>query len=392
MINFEQIEEGLATLANTQGDTTKAPDVAPEFEDILDRYEISEGLTEKAEIKPDQKVSELVPLVRYVDGVGGRSADFLCCGTLSLITGQKGCRKSTFMRALCKVLLNGRLTGSASPDTLTALKSGLKIALIDTEQHESRVKRTYDYLQRDYNGKAPLRDVLRVYCGRGLGAEGLCNLSKSVCHTFKPDVLIIDVAAHLIDDVNDQKTAKQLVDYLNRLMSVYGCAIVGVIHQNQSRDTTENDRPTGAVGTKLLQAAEITLSVVRVSVGDSIIIHGKKADGFDNPNALQTGITENCCSYVHFMEYRERYPQLPDFLIKNRQNEFGGWDVDLLPVDIDARTIATGEKAGNGKAVTKKFTYYYATPAADVTATAERIKADEQAREYARQNQTISGL
>ncbi len=280
-------------------------------------------LLQRAKITPGRKIEPLRPLLRYIDGASGRAADFLCRGTLTMITGQKGCRKSTLVRALCAVLLNGKLQGSESPETITARAAGLKIAVIDTEQHESRVQNSSNWLQSIYRQPQPFEERCEYYSGRGLNTDSLRDLCITICEHSRPDVLFLDVISHFVDDINDQKAAKFMVDFVNQICERYGVAVVGIIHQNPNKEATAADKMAGALGTKLLQAAEAVLHVARAQEGL------QEVDADKNPRGFLYGRA----SVVTFAEYRERWPDITTILLRN-ENERGAYELSMQPVEI----------------------------------------------------------
>ena len=291
-------------------------------------------LLQRAELQADETTEPLRPLLRYIDGrsketdtgTDYRAADFLCRGTLTMITGQKGSRKSTLVRALCFILLNGKLRGGiqgASPETLTALRPGLKIAVIDTEQHESRVQNSSNWLQSIYRQPQPFEERCEYYSGRGLNTDSLRDLCITICEHSRPDVLFLDVISHFVDDINDQKAAKFMVDFVNQICERYGVAVVGIIHQNPNKEATAADKMAGALGTKLLQAAEAVLHVARAQEGL------QEVDADKNPRGFLYGRA----SVVTFAEYRERWPDITTILLRN-ENERGAYELSMQPVEI----------------------------------------------------------
>ena len=316
-------------------------------------------LLQAAKITPGRHIEPLRPLLRYIDGQSGRAADLLCRGTLTMITGQKGCRKSTLVRALCAVLLNGKLQGSESPDTLTARAGGLRLAVIDTEQHESRVQNSYNWLQTIYRQPQPFATRCDYYSGRGMDADTLHDLCVTICEQTRPDVIFLDVISHFVDDINDQKAAKYMVDFLNQICERYGVAIVGIIHQNPSPQATAADKMAGALGTKLLQAAECVLHVARVPEGL------QKVDANGNTEGFLFGRG----SVITFAEYRERWPDIMQILLQN-ENERGAYELSLQPVTIK------NEQPQPGK---PKILRAFIQPARMVTEIAQRIASAEAA-------------
>lgn len=259
-------------------------------------------------ITPESNPAPLIPLAFFCDGESrdheghARLCNLFYRGTLTMIKGQSGSRKSTLIRALLSVFLNG----DSGNKTLTTNGTPLKIALIDTEQHPNRVSKFIRYI---YQTAPSARDCLKAWACRGLAPEDMQGLIKTIATSteWSPDVVIIDVITHLVDDVNDQKDSKQVIDFLNAVMNTTNAAIIGVIHQNPSSQTYGEGKATGAIGTKALQAAEMELQVERLGAGSFV----------------DTETDRNAASLVTFTKYRDRQPDLPTFLLWNDQSREG---------------------------------------------------------------------
>lgn len=293
----------------------------------------------------------LKPLLRYCDGahINGTHyfSNFLFRGTLSLIVGQKGCRKSTLSRALVQILVNGQLPGK-TPYTITPIEDKLKVAVIDTEQHPARVKRHFvSWLYDHAANKDDFKARCRYFTARGKSTDELLDLLYTICEVERPDVIVLDVISHFIDDINDQKNAKILVDILNEIMKRYGVAIVGVMHQNPSTTATAADKPAGAIGTKLLQAAEVVLHVARAAKNtmDYTTLGEIPGKAEERKAAKGNGTARNLggdLSLVTFQEYRERYPGRPRFGIVN-DNSQGENELFLLPIEAYHKNPGKGD-------------------------------------------------
>lgn len=150
---------------------TKDPDVLVSeneqkdyFAQYLD-YAVSSSILEKTRVSLTQEPEPLIYLLRYVDGRCGRAVDFLHRGGIIMINGQKGCRKSTFARALLAIMLNGKLEDC--PPTITARLPHLKVAVIDTEQFAPRIYKHAKWLQKNYKGAVPFDERISFYSVRG---------------------------------------------------------------------------------------------------------------------------------------------------------------------------------------------------------------------------------
>lgn len=329
-----------------------------------------QNLLQAAELQEGEKVEPLRPLLRYIDGKSTiseacndyRPVDFLCRGTLTMITGQKGSRKSTLVRALCAVLLNSSLHDGICPDTLKALQPGLRIATVDTEQHRSRVANLRNWLQRTYRGTENFADRCGYYSARGLGVDELRALCVAICETKHPDVLFLDVIRDFVEDINNQEQSKFVIDFINNLCNRYGVAVVGIIHQNPSKEATAGDKMAGALGTKLLQAAEAVLHIDRVKPGAKMI----------DPDKVEKDYTGDFifgrASVITFAEYRDRWPDITTMLLKN-ENAKGEFALSLQPAQADEKQVAPG---------LSKTQHFTLQPARLVSAAARQIEEREQ--------------
>lgn len=280
---------------------------------IIDRYNAQAvELLSAAELSPENEPPELVPLLFYIDGQCERETPLLNRGTLSMITGQKGCRKSTFVYALCNVLLNGKMQSECA-HTFTTNKYKLRIAVIDTEQTPARLHSRLKWLQTTYTHGSEFVRNFTMLSAYGKSSYELRNMLVTLCSVKAPDIIFIDVISSLVDEINDQTEAKETIDLLNQICNKYGTAIVGTIHQNPSTKADAADKMQGAIGTKLWQAAECVLNVARAKEEDTL------ADG--------TKLFANS-SVISFVEYRDRLPDVRQILLQNMKD--GG--LNLQPV------------------------------------------------------------
>lgn len=299
--------------------------------DVLMQYSGSaDSLLEATAVTGDTDATPLVPLLRYTDGESDYPCDLLCRGTLLMINGQKGARKSTLIRALCLTLLNGNLSGSLSPYTLTALYPGLRVAVIDTEQHKSRVARSDQWLRNRYKGREDYSDRMFYYAARGLDTQAMGDLLVTICEKKRPDVVVMDVISHAVDDINDQRASKIAVDMFNAILTKYGVALIGVIHQNPSTQATAADKMAGAMGTKLLQAAEAVLNIARVPDGTPCMwdcpTWKEESKEADEKNEYLATLWRRG-SVVSIVEYRDKWPLVRSFAVAHTDSG----EIDIIP-------------------------------------------------------------
>jgi hypothetical protein len=288
-------------------------------------------LAQRALVQPSENYTPLQYLFQYVDGCSDYVCNLVARGTITMITGQKGCRKSTFVRTLLQTLLLGS-PQSGNRYALTSKAQRAKVVLIDTEQDKRRVANTQVFLQRlcTAGGKmstSEFYDRVKCYAVRGWTCADVAKLLDYVCAEHNPDLIVIDVISNLVDDINDQAAAKLAVDNLNNLCKEYNSvAFLGVIHQNPSPTATPNDKMAGALGTKLWQAAECVLHV-----------QAAKKDTFEKqPDNDEITSLNGKGSIITFAEYRERRPTAETMLVRN-ENEKGQYDTSVAPCLVETK-------------------------------------------------------
>ena len=343
---------------------TKEPDVLVSenerkdyFAQYLD-YAVSSSILEKTRVSLSQEPEPLIYLLRYVDGRCGRAVDFLHRGGIIMINGQKGCRKSTFARALLAILLNGKLEDC--PPTITARLPLLKVAVIDTEQFAPRIYKHAKWLQKNYKGAVPFDERISFYSVRGYSPQEILALIAAICEETHPDVLFIDVFSNLVYDINSQEESKRAVDLIYKICEVYGVAVVGVMHQNPTRDKDKDpgDKMAGALGTQIERAASCVLNVTKVPAGVEIV------EEKENGDLIGLGFGYNKSSIITFTALRDRYPDVPTMILTN-ENEKGDLALSIYPAAL--------EKVGKGVSGDPKRDEWHRVPARCVSADFQHI-------------------
>ena len=170
-------------------------------------------------------------------------------GDLHLIQAQAKHGKSTLVTILVAVCRCGQL-GPVE----YALDHPAKVVVFDTEQFESdshsQLKMMHE-LGEDDNGSEIMMFNLRKF---GF-AERTAFIKQSIMRE-KPTLVIIDGIRDLIPDINDSVGCPMLVQELMQLASGVGCAIICVLHNNQS-----DGKARGWIGTELINKCGYSFEV-----------------------------------------------------------------------------------------------------------------------------------
>lgn len=148
-----------------------------------------------------------------------------------------------------------------------------RVAYYDTEQNRAdtitlarRVHTMAGYSQTEDNPHFAAHS-LRTFTPE----ERLTYISANIAAT-RPDLVVIDGVADLMTNFNDIEESNRLIGELMKLSSLNHCAIVGVLHENKSKD---DHAMKGHLGTLLLQKCSEVYQVKKtgdkfyVSVTDS---------------------------------------------------------------------------------------------------------------------------
>lgn len=176
---------------------------------------------------------------------------FATRGNFSIIIGLPGSRKSFLMTMLAGAYLHGECGCFKS-----ASGKGT-ILLIDTEQapgHVARVGRRINRLDgrpENENAQEVVILMLREYDPQTRKEVFKCSLE-----VFKPDLVILDGSADLMDDPNNIEQSAEIQQLLMASSKQYDCHISTIVHCNLG-----NDKARGHLGSNLMRKCETAVSV-----------------------------------------------------------------------------------------------------------------------------------
>ena len=118
---------------------------------------------------------------------------------------------------ICGEWGNGKFAGKNS-----------KVVWFDTEQDEGDAGNVYDRVSE----LAGVRDGFTMYSLVGLDTFEIMRIIETVFMQDDFDVIIIDSVLDLIESMNDEKEAKNLVRKFQNLIKEKNCLMISVIHSN----------------------------------------------------------------------------------------------------------------------------------------------------------------
>lgn len=171
-------------------------------------------------------------------------------GDFSIIEGKAKSRK-TFLSSMLIALL---LSEGNSEETkrFTVPTKPQKILWIDTEQGAARTARTLDRL------KAKGADTSNVIHSsmRELGAVGRFKTFTYLVALYRPEFILLDGVADLMNNINDIPEAAMIRQLLLTVSANYGCHISAVLHTNEKGD---DSTARGQVGSELTRKCSTIL-------------------------------------------------------------------------------------------------------------------------------------
>lgn len=165
-------------------------------------------------------------------------------GDIIVLKGKAKAGKTTVILCLVTAVLRGDYVGFIS------LKLNIKVMYVDTEQNplNTRIfcKKLHALCGYSDSEDHPQFHALNL---RGDTPAERRNLIKQAVEYFKPDLLVIDGAKDLIDnvDINDPKTSGQTMQFLMTLTKDHNLALLTTLHENKGDSNLR-----GHIGSELL--------------------------------------------------------------------------------------------------------------------------------------------
>lgn len=171
-------------------------------------------------------------------------------GDFSIIEGKAKSRKTFLSSMLIALLLSGGNSEETKRFTIPTKPN--RILWIDTEQGAARTARTLDRL------KAKGADTSNVIHSsmRELGAVGRFKTFTYLVALYRPEFILLDGVADLMNNINDIPEAAMIRQLLLTISTNYDCHIAAVLHTNEKGD---DSTARGQVGSELTRKCSTIL-------------------------------------------------------------------------------------------------------------------------------------
>ena len=174
---------------------------------------------------------------------------------LAVLTGRPKTCKTTFLTAIIASCLSGK--------EILSIKSlpYVSILLTDTEQSAFHLSKQCDRVFRLGGLEKAKRHDFTVLGLRSYEPTERFRLITEAVDAKKPDLIIIDGAADLIEDTNNLESSEKLVSNLLTMASKYNCGLITIVHSNPS-----SDKVRGHLGSCLERKAESIILLDRTGI------------------------------------------------------------------------------------------------------------------------------
>lgn len=175
--------------------------------------------------------------------------------------------KTTLLRIFAAAHLAGREVLGVE------VEHGLRVLWCDTEQPPYRISRQIHGAFALAGMPVESTDALAVLNLRTLTPAERWTAIRQATVSLSPDIVIIDGAADIVEDINDISASDKAVAELLTLSTETDAAIITVVHSNQSQ---EGGKTRGHIGSSLERKCEANLSMTRDPLTGIFKVHGKE--------------------------------------------------------------------------------------------------------------------
>ena len=136
----------------------------------------------------------------------------------------------------------------------------LRVLWLDTEQSRMTTKRILTERVMRLAGGCP-DEQFYVLNARGLTPKERVEMLRLAIETYRPDLVVIDGIADLMDDINSGSDSTALMQQLLGMAAAYDCNVTAIIHLNRSG---ERLNLRGWIGTVMVQKSYEVLNCEKV--------------------------------------------------------------------------------------------------------------------------------
>jgi len=260
----EILDEYQVTLKSMQVDQAISTDSTLE---ILQDVEDRQMMPYQSKFKNDPRVIRPIPgevVEKKLPLVSLNDCTFLTYGASSLITASPGDGKSSVCLAICSKIINRNCDGLGFeiPDPTIE-----KVLYFDGELDKFQASENFKkMIARSNVSSDEIKEKFR-YIGTAL-VENVMErraMIEEEIKEFRPQIVIIDGCADLINDPNNGEECIKLKTYIRQLTDRYKIGIILTIHPNPG-----TSRSQGHLGTKMQQEVGSSIILKRTFDGGTI--------------------------------------------------------------------------------------------------------------------------
>ena len=206
-----------------------------------------------------KRLEPLAPLITL------NGCTFLTMGGTSMITAGAGKGKSAICLAICSRIINSEVDGLGFENPGDTIK---RVMYFDGELNKHQGDKNFGEMMRRANVSDEEIDEKFRYIGTSLMEDHIERrlVIDEEIKEFKPQLVIIDGGADLVNDPNDAVTCIKLKNWIRNLNEDHNIAVIVTIHHNP-----KDHKAQGHLGTKLWQECDSNILIKWDKSGMGII-------------------------------------------------------------------------------------------------------------------------
>ena len=266
--NKEEAKEGIRQLRRKHGDPKEKAERADYLEQTVSKA--SGRINER--VQHDRRQPSLrfssTDIFENVKETAWLVNDLIPKASIVFLVGDPKTGKSYFALEMALATALGR---SSAGRFRTRME---KVLFLELEDGIQIMAPRYHGLINGYGGIQPTSEEFRIYMGHEMkfDQESSWNELCKQCDEFRPGLVVVDTLArcHSKDEISAREMTLVL-DKLNQLRHLYGCAILVVHHFNKTMyDRTHFNRRTLRGSSTIEAAAEVIIRAQRNELGDAV--------------------------------------------------------------------------------------------------------------------------
>lgn len=210
-------------------------------------YSILKQFTDVTLDNPPEKPPTLLKMINDED----KFAEFFTVGDISAVVGRSGNGKSNLLCLTISEMIQNKNTDHFQ----TQLKEDKPIIWIDTEQSDYDVWRILEKISNKTGlSNEEIKKRIIVKKTESIPPKWRKQLLFDIINDYQPELLILDGVADIVDSINDEKEAKEVIREIRGFASKSSTHIIGVIHSSDKNN--QSNEAMGWIGTVWKHKAE----------------------------------------------------------------------------------------------------------------------------------------